>query len=196
MTEQRSTPAMTRRAAIAGIGAGGLALATISRSVAHQDTSSLADHPLTGMWLAMANPPLPDDPQFPAPSYYGADGTVVLSFQTTQTGPNGVQVSSAAVGTWEAFDETTGHFTAVLTLSDLDGALIGSVTIDGFPKVSDDGQSFIDDGSMAFATIRDPTGAVVATAPGVDRPVTALRMAPGSPGFPDSGATPEATPEG
>lgn len=110
---------------------------------------------------------------------------------------NGVQASSAALGTWEAFDETTGHFTAVLMLSNLDGALIGSVTIDGFPKVSDDGQSFIDDGSMAFSTIRDPTGAVIATVPGVDRrPITALRMAPGTPGFPAAAATPEATPAG
>jgi hypothetical protein len=163
--------------------------------VAARQGADLADHPLTGMWLAMANPASPEDPQFPAPSYYGADGTVLLSFPVGQTGPNGVQLSSILMGTWEAFDEQTGHFTVVQLLSELDGTYAGSVTIDGFPKVNEDGESFIDDGSMAFVTIRDPAGTVVGTAPAVgSKPVTALRMRPGSAGFPEPSATPEATP--
>jgi hypothetical protein len=195
MTTQRSTHALSRRTALASIGAGGLALAAISRSTSASQDSALADHPLMGMWLAMANPPLPEDPQFPVPSFYGADGTVVLCFPITQMGPNGVQVSSTAMGTWEPYDERTGHFTAIQVMSDLDGTLTGTVTIDGFPMVSEDGQSFTDDGSLVTITIRDPAGAVVDSFPGAGaRPVTALRMAPGVPGFPDTSATPEASP--
>ncbi len=181
---------VSRRIALAGLGAGGLALATGGAASAKQP-AGLADHPLTGVWLAMANPASPEDPQFPAPSYYGADGTVLLSFPVGQVGPNGAQLSSILMGTWEAFDEQTGHFTAVQLLSEMDGTFAGSVTIDGFPRVSEDGASFIDDGSMAFVTIRDPAGNVVQTAPAVgSNPVTAIRMAPGAAGIPEPGATP------
>lgn len=184
------TSPITRRIALASFGAGGLALAT-GRSTAGRQATNLADHPLTGMWLAMANPASPEDPQFPAPSYYGADGTVLLSFPVGQVGPNGAQLSSILMGTWEAHDDQTGHFTVVQLLSELDGAYAGSVTIDGFPKVSEDGASFIDDGSMAFVTIRDPLGTVVGTAPAVgSKPVTAVRMAPGAAGIPEPAATP------
>jgi hypothetical protein len=198
MTTQRPTNPVSRRTALAGLGAGGLALATIGHSASARQNPALADHPLTGVWLAMSNPPVPEDPQSPAPSYFGADGTVVLSFPITQRTAEGMQVNSPALGTWEPYDETTGHFTAVQVLSDLNGNLTGSITIDGYPQVSEDGQSFIDDGSLVTITIRDPSGTVVATIPGLEggRPVTALRMGPGAPGFPEAGATPEATPSG
>ncbi len=181
---------VSRRTALAGLGASGLTLAAAGAASAKQG-ASLADHPLTGVWLAMANPASPEDPQFPAPSYYGADGTVLLSFPVGQIGPNGAQLSSILMGTWEAHDEWTGHFTVVQLLSELDGTYAGSVTIDGFPKVNEDGASFIDDGSLAFVTIRDPAGNVLQTAPAVgSKPVTAVRMAPGAAGIPEPGATP------
>jgi hypothetical protein len=147
---------------------------------------------LTGTWLAMANPPLPDDPQFAAPSLFAADGSVLLVFPLTQAGPQGVQFNSPAVGTWEADSDRRGHFTAVQTLSDAAGTYLGSVTIDGYPEVSEDGHTFVDDGSRAVATIRDPAGTIVDQFPAVGaRPVTAIRMGVGAPGFPT--ATP-ATP--
>lgn len=190
MSPSDSAHPVSRRNAIAGLGAGGLAFVAGGAASAKQ-SASLSDHPLTGVWLAMANPASPEDPQFPAPSYYGADGTVLLSFPVGQIGPNGAQLSSILMGTWEAHDEWTGHFTAVQLLSALDGTFAGSVTIDGFPKVNEDGASFIDDGSMAFVTIRDPAGNVVQTAPAVgSKPVTAVRMAPGAAGIPEPGATP------
>ena len=153
----------------------------------------LATHPLTGVWLAMANPPLPGAPQVPAPSFFGADGTVLLMFPLTQQGAQGVQVNSPYMGTWEADSERRGHFTAVQLLSDADGTFLGSVTVDGYPEVSEDGQTFIDDNSRVTVTIRDATGALLNQGPGAGaRPVTAIRMAPGAPGFPDglSVATP------
>jgi hypothetical protein len=186
---------LSRRTALAGLGAGGIgmALATRGHMAAAQDTATdLASHPLTGTWLAMANPALPENPQFPAPSLFSADGSVLLMFPVTDVGPQGVVSQSAAVGVWEAYDEHRGHFTATQLLSGMDGTFLGSVTIDGFPLVSDDGQTFIDDGSLVTVTIRDAAGAVLQVVPpGTPaRPVTAIRMSVGSPGFPE--ATPEA----
>lgn len=203
MTEnrpERTHSAVSRRAALASAGAGGalLALAGHAARASAQETSDLAAHPLTGTWLAMANPAArPDDPQFPAPSLFAADGTMLLVFPATQIGPQGVMFNAPVMGVWEADDERRGHFTAVQLLSDAEGASLGSITIDGYPEVSEDGQTFVDDGSRVMVTMRDASGAVVnqiaPTGQPAGRPVTAVRMAVGAPGFPEpagAGATP------
>ena len=174
----------------------GLVVGVAGAAVAQEESDSLADHPLTGTWLAMANPPLPEDPQFAAPSFFGADGSVLLIFPPTQAGPEGVQYGSPYVGTWEADGERRGHFTAVQVLSDAEGTYVGSITVDGYPVVSEDGQTFIDDGSKVIVTIRDGSGAIVQQFPGAgSRPVTAIRMGPGRPGFPEGvAALPSPTP--
>lgn len=193
MITPRHALLLTRRAVLIRSGLAGLGAAfasvppwAIASRASAQASGDLASHPLTGWWLAMANPPLPEDPQIPVPSWFGPDGSVVLVFPTTQRGPQGVQFVSAYGGTWQADSERRGHFTAVQNISDAEGVFLGSTTIDGFPEVNDDGRSFIDDGSRVIVTIRDPTGAVVDSFPGEgSRPVTALRMGGGSPGFPD-----------
>ena len=187
-----SPAGLSRRAALGGVGALAAALGLGGRHgrAAAQDaaTADLAGHPLTGTWLAMANPPRPTDPQAAAPSVFGADGTVLLMFPLTQAGPQGVQFNSAAVGTWEADGERRGHFMAVQVLSDANGTFLGTTTIDGYPEASADGRTFVDDGSRVTVTIRDPAGAVVQqvlpTGAPRGRPVTGIRMGPGTPGFP------------
>ena len=172
----------------------GLAVGVTGAAVAQDESDSLADHPLTGTWLAMANPPLAEDPQFAAPSYFGADGTFFATFPLTARNPGGVQYVSPLVGRWEADGERGGHFTAVQTLSDADGTYLGSVTIDGYPVVSEDGQTFIDDGSKVMVTIRDASGAIGDQFSGEgSRPVTGIRMGPGEPGFPE-GVSPPPSP--
>ena len=187
MTTSRTVAPVSRRAALAGLGAGslGAALALAGRPAAAQGTD-LAGHPLAGAWLAMANPPLPGDPPFAVPSFFNADGTVVLLFPPVAAGPNGPQFQAAVGGTWEADGGRTGHFTAVQALADADGAYLGTVTIDGHPEVSEDGEGFVDADPRSTVTIRDAAGAVVQQVPAItDRPVTARRMAPGRPGFPE-----------
>jgi hypothetical protein len=98
--------------AVSGTLTAALTLGRSSKVSARQEPSSLADHPMTGMWLAMANPPLPDDPQVPVPSLLAADGTVLLVFPVTQKGPQGVQFNSAYVGTWEPETERRAHFSS------------------------------------------------------------------------------------
>src|SRR5687767_12446391 len=181
---------LNRRATLGRAGAIAAVLGLSSRighATAQEATpTDLADHPMSGMWLAMANPPLPDDPQVPVPSLLAADGTVLLVFPVTQKGPQGVQFNSAYVGTWEPETARRAHFTAVQLLSDADGTFLGSVTVDGHPEASEDGQSFTDDNSMVMVTIRDAAGAVLQEVSGAGAPpVTGIRMAPGAPGFPD-----------
>jgi hypothetical protein len=188
---------MRRRSVLLSAVSGALAGAVLGRShgvAAHQAPSSLADHPLAGDWMAMANQ-APGAPQVPAPSHFGVDGSVLLVFPPTQVGMQGVEFVAPHVGTWEADSDRRGHFTATQLLSDATGAFLGSVTVDGYPEVSEDGQTFVDDGSRVMVTIRDATGAVVQQMPGAGAPpVTGIRMAPGVPGFPSglSAGTPMA----
>ncbi len=197
MTTQRTTSSLSRRSTLAALAGGSLGLAMIAgnQSVSAQAKSvDYSDHPLCGIWLAMANPPLDESPQIPVPSLFAADGTVVLAFPASQLGANGVVFYGGGVGVWEPYDESTGHFTVVQTNSDNEGTLLSTTTIDGHPHVNDDGNSFIDDGSLVTVTIRDAGGEVVMVVPpGItSRPVTALRMGVGVHGFP--GSDPEATP--
>jgi hypothetical protein len=106
----------------------------------------------------------------------------------------GVEFVSPHAGTWEADSDRRGHFTATQLLSDATGAFLGSVTVDGYPEVSEDGQTFVDDGSKVMITIRDATGTMVQEVSGAGAPpVTGIRMAPGNPEFPN-GAAAAATP--
>jgi hypothetical protein len=194
MSLTRRAFTLSRRTALTRFGVGGLIatlastlpIAAVSRASA-QGAGDLASHPLTGWWMAMANPPLPDDPQIAVPSFFSADGSVVLLFPVAQAGPNGLQFNAACGGTWVADSDRRGHFTAVQSLSDANGTFLGTTTIDGFPEVNEDGMTFIDDGSRVTVTIRDPAGAIVDSLSGAAaRPVTATRMGEGSSGFPEA----------
>ncbi len=139
------------------------------------------------MWLAMANPSLAENPQFPAPSFFTADGYVILEFPPIDIGANGPVIQSSPVGVWEPFDDRTGHFTVVQTQSTLDGTFVGSVTINGYPSVQEGDMTFVDRIDLTHVSIRDASGAVVAEPPpdASGRPVTAIRMAVDAPGFPE-----------
>lgn len=195
MSDTQTVRPISRRTALGGVA--GVAALGLAASPVRAQTASLADHPLTGTWLAMGNPPLPDVPQFAAPSLFAADGTVLLVFPLLQKGPQGLIVNSPVVGVWEPDGDRRGHFTAVQVLTDDAGTFVGTLTIDGHPEVSEDGKTFIDDGSRVMLTMRDAAGAitnqVMPTGQPAGPPVTATRMAVGAPGFPESGmATPTA----
>ena len=201
----RSISILSRRAALGSAGAFAAVLGVgnrLGRAAAHQDAAvDLSAHPMAGTWLAMANPPLPEDPQFPAPSLFAADGTVLLVFPASQVGPQGPFFNAPVMGVWESDGERRGHFTAIQLMAAADGTFLGSITIDGYPEVSEDGQTFVDDGSKVMVTIRDAAGAIVdqvlPTGQPAGRPVTGVRMNPGTPGFPeqmpDAAATPSNT---
>ena len=190
MTTPHVDQSLSRRTALAGLTAGGLgvALAATTRSASAQDAATeMANHPIVGVWNAMT-------PGGPAPGIFFPTGIALMTPQVTQVGPNGVTFVTSQAGVWEPVSDRGVHFTGVQIHSDANGTYVGSVTIDGYPVVSEDGQTLLDDQSQGTITIRDAAGAIlqeIATAGAP--PVTGVRMAVGAPGFPESsGATPTA----
>lgn len=189
---------VSRRLAVGG--AISASVASLGQGVlpAAAQAVNLADHPMAGMWLAFANPPLSEDPPVPDPAWLSADGIFYGSFPVTQRGPQGVIYNTPYFGVWgpDPANERRAHFTAVQVLSDAESHLTGTITVDGHPEASEDGQTFTDDGALVTVTIRDAAGVIIeqfpATGKPEGRPVTGVRMAVGKPGFPES--SPAATP--
>ncbi len=179
-----SPPGLNRRLALGGLGMAALSLRGPHVAAQARD---LADHPMAGTWLTLANPPLPEDPQFVATSLFAVDGTVLLNFPSSQVGPQGPFLTASVLGIWEADTDRRAHFTAVQLMSAPDGTFLGTITIEGFPEASADGQTFIDDGSHATITMRDAAGTIVnqilPNGQPAGRPVTGVRMSVGVPGF-------------
>jgi hypothetical protein len=184
MTSPRTNNALTRRTAIAGIGAGslGAALALRGHAASAQDPTppSFAGHPNVGVWMV-------DSPIGRAIAVYSADGSVITALTATQAGPQGVTFGSTQVGTWEPAGERSTHLTVVQLLSDEAGAYAGSVTVDAYQEVSEDGQTWMS-GTGTSVTIRDAAHnvlQVITDGP----PATGTRMGVGSPGFPEGTLT-------
>jgi hypothetical protein len=144
----------------------------------------MANHPIVGVWMVAA-------PTGPALAVFAADGTNIQGVPTAQAGPQGVTFTGAQVGTWEPISERGIHFTGVQLLTDAAGAFVGSVTIDGHPVVSEDGQTLVDEAPETTITIRDAAHNVVEVVtpyPG-GVPATGVRMGVGEPGFPQGTPT-------
>ena len=149
---------------------------------------ALASHPIVGVWMVAT-------PTGPAWAVFSADGANIQGVPTAQAGPQGVTFTGAQVGTWEPDGDRRVHFTGVQLQTDANGTFTGTVTIDGHPRVSDDGQAFIDDAPETTITIRDAANTildVIKPFPG-GPPATGVRMGVGAPGFPE-GAPAAGTP--
>jgi hypothetical protein len=190
----RSPSTVTRRTALVGLGTGGLglALAATARSTAAQEATSeaMATHPIVGNWMVTTG-------AGPAMAVFLADGTNIQGLPATQAGPNGVEFVSTQVGSWEPVSERGIHFTGVQLHSDANGTLTGTVTIDAYPTVSEDGQTLLDDDPRSGPIIRDAAGTVVADLRGSGPPATGVRMGVGV-GVPDlpTGTPTTGTPTG
>jgi hypothetical protein len=174
MDHQPTNVTLSRRNALAGLGIGSIGLALAARSTAADEATpdALASHPIVGNWMVST-------PAGPAMAIFLADGTNIQGLPVTQAGPDGVAFVSTQVGSWEPVGERGVHFTGVQLHSDVNGVVTGTVTIDAFPVVSEDGQTFLDDDSRSGPIIRDATGTVVADLRGSGPPATAVRMGVG-----------------
>lgn len=181
MFTQRSSHSVSRRAALAGLGAGslGLALAAPTRQTA-AESASLGDHTLTGAWLVSL-------PGGVAPAHFSADGTVLLACPTCEQNAAGqIIYSTSALGTWESAGDRAGSVNVLQVLTDSAGAFVGTRSLLWNPEVSEDGHSFLGDGATMRVYLRDSTNTVIAIR-GEDGdlpPLSGVRMSPGSHGFP------------
>ena len=198
MTTPQRASSVSRRTALAGLGAGGLgvALAATTRHAAAQDAATeRAAHPLVGTWMTGTSPA-----DF-AVAHWDADGNMTNNGLFALPGPDGSVIhSNPFAGVWEPDGDHGIHITMMALTYDAAGAVTGTITVDGYPVATEDGNSFWDDGTRAVVTLRDATGAVIqeiATVPAV----AGVRMMPGKPGNDEllamlaagPGATPAAT---
>ncbi len=181
---------MRRRSVLLAAVSGALtgALAVRRTTTAQEATpSARANHPIIGAWLVMN----PSDPLNSRPAIFAADGTLTVAYVPSYTDPErGVVLQGPAIGVWEPTGERSVHLTYVQTLSDLNGTYLGTLTRDANPEVSEDGQSFRDDGTRVHITVRDAANTIVTEASGggaeaATRQVHAIRMLVGNPGFPE-----------
>jgi hypothetical protein len=187
MTMTDTTDPMSRRSAFLGLGAGALGIAAaLGAPGSALGQASTTDHPFVGCWLAMVSP-APDVPPIANVTIATADGFLINMAPVTRMGPNGLTIASGGAGRWEATDGQSAHFTSVQVLSTEDGAFVGTLTLDAYPTVSDDGTSFVDTSPDSQLTIRDPQGSVESVIPGNrdTNPLTASRIDVGAPGFPE-----------
>src|SRR5215212_11931667 len=181
----RSLSRLNRRAALGGVGAAAAALGLghLNRATAQDATPTpLATHPLAGTWLAMTGDGL-------SPSIFAPDGSVVLEWAVSYVDPTfpdlDVVFNTPGIGTWEPLDERRAHFTVVAILSDAKGTYLGTATLQGYPLVDPEGQTFTDNEPEGRITVRDAANAVVSDQGDFAAGVTATRMTPNSVVFPE-----------
>ena len=180
---------MRRRSVLLSAVSGALtgALATSRTTTAQEATpSARANHPIVGAWLVMN----PSDPLNTRPAIFAADGTLTVGYVPSSTdAERGVILQGTAIGVWEPTGERSVHLTYVQALADLNGTYLGTRTRDAYPEVSDDGQSFRDDGTQVHITVRDAANTIInessGSADAASRQVHAIRMQVGNPGFPE-----------
>ncbi len=157
MTPRQPTTAVSRRAALAGLGTAGLGLALAAGpriTVAQDAATDMAGHPMVGTWLGGDGGG--------SMSQFGPDGLMSITGPANFVDGSGNLVfQSTAVGVWEPADARSVRFTAVWFRSDAAGTFTGTTTLDGYLEVSDDGQRWTDDLSHGSTfTDRDAGGAV------------------------------------
>jgi hypothetical protein len=175
VTSNSTTPNLDRRTALssAAVIAATFGLGGQSRVAARQEED--ARHACVGAWLIYA----------PANAFgtitFTADGIVTQGFMPNYVDPDlGVTFQSFGQGTWEAVDERQVHFTAIHSLVAPDGTFLGTGLIEGWPVVSEDGQSIEDHDLKGRFVRRDATNAVVMDASDFDAGVLGIRITPGS----------------
>lgn len=188
---------LSRRSALAGLGAGSLGLflgAAASASPPALEIGGsgggrlVADagsdaHPLTGLWLSHIALNGDGDATAAAPAFFGADGTAVLVYPCAESSENGTQIRGLALGTWAPIDDKEARFTAVQACFGADGSYQGTRTYDGYPVVSEDGSTFTVKGEFDLVTVRDAGNAIVSSIAGTRRAMVGTRMTPGNAGF-------------
>jgi len=151
----RTAAPVSRRAALAGLGAGGLgvALAAAHPATAQETTpDAMVAHPIVGAWYSDFDPANPGT--LFVYTIFHADGT------RTDVHP----FAGAGIGAWEATGERTGRaINKYLNIATAPGEFVqGTVTVWSTFAVAEDGDSNTED---VVVELRGSDGAVVALFP-------------------------------
>lgn len=182
MSRSQATQAVSRRTALAGLGAGGLgvALAATVHPAAAQD-AEMVNHPMVGTWLAGR---APNDLGI---THISPDGNFLLNYSpTVGVGPDGALIyNDPNMGAWVPVSARGIRFFFTWRSYDAAGVFIGYGSVEGYPVASEDGMSFWDDGTQVIVTNRDPNGVVTQViGPGLtDAGIGGVRLVPGKSGY-------------
>ena len=148
----RSPSAITRRTALAGLGAGGLglALAATARQVSAQDATpaAMAGHPMIGTWVVDRDITTTTDA--PSVAVYTADGGLL-------------DPSQGVAGAWQATGPRSAAWTLVVLLEQGAG---GYLAVRSTGEVDAGGDTL--DSPYSF-TLVSPDGTVVTSGQGMSR---------------------------
>lgn len=162
----------------------GLGATILGTSATQEDAAIPPDHPLLGTWRTTSSEP--GGEEILLIESWSPEGTIIaVAPLVFAVGPDFIVYDTPALGTWEATGEDSGDFTVEYFASDVEGNLVGIVTVSGNRQASDDGQTAT--GEFAFSVV-DPAGNVIAAGQGTDE-ATRLTVVPM-----DSLATPTASP--
>jgi hypothetical protein len=114
---------------------------------------ALAGHPVVGSWSEVTEAGV-------IPVDFYADGTVTMRFPDVILGNQGNSFISGGTGTWQPVGQQAAVYTVVRMVSHANGIDLGTITIQGYLKVSMDGTTFTDDGLLTIVTTRDARGAI------------------------------------
>ena len=173
---------ISRRTALAGLGAGGigLALAATARPVSAQDVD-MANHPMVGTWLSGR---APNDIGV---AHWGPDGNMTFNVgPVVGEGPGGALIyNDPNMGSWVPVSARGIRFFFTQRAYDAAGAFLGYGSVEGYPVASEDGMSFWDDGTQVVVELRDPNGVVVdVQGPGLQGAgIGGVRLVPGKSGY-------------
>ena len=193
MRTPRSDAPLTRRTALAGLGASGLgiAVAAPTRQASAQDAAGeMASHPMVGTWAAMT-------PGGVVPQIHGDDGSFIAAFPSNYVDPQlGLTFQGPALGRWEPDGERSARFTFFNALSDGSGAYIGTAQVAAGIEVSEDGQTWTGVGDGTRVIVRDAANNVVVDQliPSEGLTVTGVRIGATAESLVLPVATPAATP--
>ena len=169
MTTHRTGTTVSRRTALAGLGAGGLGLAlapTVRSAVAQDATpSAMATHSIIGAWY------FDFDPANPGTLF------VYTSFHADGTRSDVHPFAGAGIGAWTATGERTGE--SINKYQNIATAprdvVPGTVTVCGSFTVDEDGNSFTGEGVVE---LRGIDGTIVALFPFAGEPSYRLTVEP------------------
>jgi hypothetical protein len=166
--DPKTSSSLSRRTALAGLGAGGLGFAVGTRSVAAATPGlSTAGHPLVGTWFLTTSSTNPTD----------ADDLFILHADGTYVEANAD--GSVRLGVWEPTSPTTATLTITAYSRDAAGASAGGITIRLTITLNPDGNSYVAEGTIELTA---PDGSLSGQAGPVRGEAKRMLVeAPGSP---------------
>ncbi len=131
-------------------------------SAGHAAAQPASEHPMVGHWEVSIDGESAREPVREGIFTFGADGSILVVFQSRPVGIGTAELIWWGEGAWEADGENVVRYSMSWPTKDAAGAMTGTVTFDGVLVIQDEGQTFADDRTKSLVTVRNRDGILVA----------------------------------